>query len=92
MSAGHESEAREEEEPMKGTTGRLDEGDSFWNYRVMQKGEQFAIHEVFYRGDGSVQGYTENPVSLRAETLEQLAEELKRYALALERPVLQYAD
>ena len=59
-----------------------------WNYRVMQKGDQFAIHEVFYREDGSIQGFSESPVFPRAESVEQLAEELKRYALAIEEPVL----
>jgi hypothetical protein len=62
-----------------------------WNYRVMRKDEQFAIHEVFYADDGSVQGYSEEPVFPRAASLELLAEELKRYAQAVEEPVLPYA-
>ena len=61
-----------------------------WNYRVMQKGDQFAIHEVFYHEDGSIKGFTEDPVFPRAEGVEQLAEELKRYALALEESALPY--
>jgi hypothetical protein len=77
---------------MEDTADGFNEGDTFWNYRVMQKDGQLAIHEVFYRGDGSVQGYTEDPVFPRAESVEQLVEELKRYAMALERPILQYTD
>jgi len=56
----------------------------------MRKDDQVAIHEVFYREDGSVQGYSESPVFSRASSLELLAEELKRYAQAVEEPVLPY--
>jgi hypothetical protein len=39
-----------------------------WNYRVMRKGDQVAIHEVFYREDGSFQGYTKDPVFPRNQS------------------------
>ena len=61
-----------------------------WNYRVMNKDGEFAIYEVFYRADGSVEGYTANPVHPRAECLEDLKEELQRYADALTKDVLVY--
>lgn len=61
-----------------------------WNYRVMKKGEEYAIHEVFYSEDGAVNGYTESPVFPRAASLEQLSEEMERYAAALNEPVLVY--
>jgi hypothetical protein len=61
-----------------------------WNYRVMQHADQFAIHEVFYKPDGSVEGYTQTPVFPRAESLEELRQELERYSSALDEPVLQF--
>jgi len=61
-----------------------------WDYRVMSKGGELAIYEVFYRADGSVEGYTESPVFPRAGSLGALREELRRYAEALEREVLQH--
>jgi hypothetical protein len=63
-----------------------------WNYRVVKRGVQFAIHEVFYRDDGTVQGYSAEPVYPRAESTEDLAAELARYAEALNKPVLQYDE
>lgn len=59
-----------------------------WNYRVIKNAEQFAIHEVFYKEDGSVEGYSDSPVFPRGESLEELAKELEHYASALEKPVL----
>lgn len=59
-----------------------------WNYRVVLRHEQFAIHEVFYDDDGGIAGMTEEPVFPRAQTLEELRSELLRYTSALDEPVL----
>ena len=59
-----------------------------WNYRVISKNGELAIHEVFYHEDGSVSGYTDTPVYPRASSIQELSEELRRYAEALEREVL----
>ena len=61
-----------------------------WNYRVIERDGELAIHEVFYDDDGHIIGHTETPVFPRAESLEDLVDELKRYAEALEKPVLPY--
>lgn len=63
-----------------------------WNFRVMEKDGEFAIYEVFYNDEGQVQGYTENPSFPRAESIEELKEDLERYAEAMSKPVLQYMD
>lgn len=63
-----------------------------WDYRVMDRDGQLAIHEVFYRDDGSVEGYTELPVHPRAGTIDELREELRRYASALDREMLPFAQ
>jgi hypothetical protein len=59
-----------------------------WNYRVIQRGDEAAIHEVLFRPDGSIEGWTEQPVFPRGETVEELREDLKRYSRALSEPVL----
>lgn len=61
-----------------------------WNYRVVQRDDEFAIHEVFYSDDGSVSGMTAEPVFPRAETLDGLRGEIERYRSALEKPALSY--
>jgi hypothetical protein len=61
-----------------------------WNYRVMKRGDEYAIYEVFYNEDGTVRGHTAAPVHPRAGSPEDLAAEMTRYAAALEKPALQY--
>lgn len=61
-----------------------------WNYRVILRDGEFAIYEVFYKEDGSIEGTTVDPVYPRAESLEGLREELERYSTALDKPVLPY--
>lgn len=63
-----------------------------WNYRVMHKDDQVAVHEVFYRDDGSIRSWTVDPVFPRAETIEDLVAEFERYRRALSEPVLDYAE
>jgi len=59
-----------------------------WNYRIIERDGEFAIHEVFYDKDGRVTGWTETPVYPRAESLEDLALELARYSEAVNKPVI----
>jgi hypothetical protein len=61
-----------------------------WNYRVMNKDGEFAIYEVFYRDDGSVEGYTDSPVFPRADSASGLIEEFRRYTEALGHEVLMH--
>ena len=61
---------------------------SSWNYRVINRAGDFAIHEVFYDESGKVKGWTETPVFPRAESLEGLAAELACYADAIHKPVI----
>ena len=58
------------------------------NYRVLHRANELAIHEVFYSDSGDVIGITETPVYPRAESIEELREELARYRVALDLPVL----
>jgi hypothetical protein len=63
-----------------------------WNYRVIVKNGRYAIHEVYYDKEGEPWTCTEDPVCPEAETLDALREDMEYYRLALERPVLEYAD
>ncbi len=63
-----------------------------WNYRVFVKDGQYAVHEVFYCGDGSINGFTAEPVFPRSEDFDGLVAEFDRYRRALSEPVLDYAE
>lgn len=59
-----------------------------------------AIHEVYYEGlevndlevTSSDVGYTENPVTMTAESVKELRFMLKRMLGALEKPILEYKE
>ena len=63
---------------------------SKWDYRIVQRGDEFAVHEVFYNDDGSIEGMTADPVCPGARTVEELHDEFERYRAAFEKPVLSY--
>lgn len=37
-----------------------------WNYRILDHGDHFALHEVFYSPRGKPNGWTENAISFTA--------------------------
>lgn len=65
-----------------------------WNYRIIRRTigetESFEVHEVFYRSDGTVEAWTENPIIPTGETLEELKQDFSRQLLAFESPVLDH--
>jgi hypothetical protein len=69
-----------------------------WNYRVVRKvlsdaGHttiQYGIHEVYYDDDHVPTSCTVNPVTPYGESEEELAQDVRRYTSALEKPVLDY--
>lgn len=72
-----------------------------WNYRVIkttvevlgwEPEESFAIHEVYYFEDGRPRAYTETPVPVTAESMEELAATLDAMRVALTKPVLTHGD
>ncbi|WP_157369157.1 hypothetical protein [Zavarzinella formosa] len=63
-----------------------------WNYRVMVRDGEHAIHEVIYDDDGRITGYTAEPVFPAGESAEAFAAEFALYSLAPLRPVLDYAE
>jgi hypothetical protein len=61
-----------------------------WNYRVMKRNGEHAVHEVFYTATGRIRGFTAEPVYPRAESVAGLKSELRRYARAFSKPVLDF--
>lgn len=43
-----------------------------WEYRVMDRGGELAIYEVYYHDDGSLQGYSEAPTFPAADSISAL--------------------
>jgi hypothetical protein len=60
----------------------------------------YAIHECFYRDDevddltvdSSEVGYTQDPITPRADEVDELREVLREMLAALDKPVLDYRD
>ena len=70
---------------------------SHWNHRVFRREWEdgtvlYGLHEVYYNDDGSIHGYTTEPVELQEETVEELREVLTRMQAALDAPVLVYDE
>lgn len=65
-----------------------------WNYRVMRhSGAQgqvwLAIHECYYDDQGEVISWTEDPVMLSGESVEEMRNDLIRMEQALDYPVIE---
>lgn len=69
-----------------------------WNYRVLKRhnpmiGEDvFGIHEVYYREDDSIQGWSEDPVKLTGESMADLAADLLLIGKCFDSPVIDISD
>ena len=68
-----------------------------WNHRVVKRivreaGEDvewFGIHECFYeRSDESDPGWTDEPIAVGGESVDELRETLERMMRALDKPVI----
>jgi len=68
---------------------------SSWNYRVIRKPTPdtdsvvHQIHEVYYREDGAIEGWTAEPVTPLGESVEELREDIRYFLQAFRRPVLE---
>ena len=45
-----------------------------WNYRVMVRDGRYAVYSVYYADDGHISGWSEEPMSPNAESVEELGE------------------
>lgn len=68
------------------------QADGMWNYRVIKKGQQFAIYEVYYDDMGNPFAFTEEPCHPYGESVEELTEDMSYFQKALELPVLDYEE
>lgn len=65
-----------------------------WNYRVIRKRHAddsvtFHIHEVYYRDNGTIQSWTEKPVTPMGEDVAELREDIRHFSHAFRHPVLE---
>ena len=68
-----------------------------WNYRVVKNtyeegGEYFAIHEVYYDGDGNPTSCTALPANFLGDDLDDLKAVLDMVQQAFDKPVLDYYE
>ena len=68
---------------------------SHWNYRVIRKHHPepdsvtYHVHEVYYRDDGGIDGWTQESVAPMGETAEELREDIRYFMHAFRRPILE---
>lgn len=52
-----------------------------WNNRIVKHEKDdtvyYSVHEVFYKEDGGIYGYTENPITILGETVEDVKSQLE---------------
>jgi len=63
-----------------------------WEYRVMARGDELAIYEVYYHEDGRIQGSSVDPTFPAGPSLEELRANCEVYMAALDKPVLDYSE
>lgn len=63
-----------------------------WHYRIMRSVHQgeahYGIHEVYVDDAGNVKSWTENPVTVAGESVEEIQRVLMRMAGDCARPIL----
>jgi hypothetical protein len=64
-----------------------------WNHRIIrtkyESGDVFRIHEVYYAKDGTIEGWTENPVLPQGESTSELRADILYFMSAFQKPVLE---
>jgi hypothetical protein len=65
----------------------------FWNYRVLRKNHPegittYHVHEVTYDDDGSIMGWSVEPVEPFGESVEDLQADVHYFLQAFRRPIL----
>lgn len=65
-----------------------------WNYRAVRRHHAddsvtYHIHEVYYRDDGGIESWTEEPVAPMGEELAELREDITYFIQAFRHPVLE---
>ena len=67
-----------------------------WSYRIVKKkigdATSYGIHEVFYDDDGKPSMCDEDPITMDAESADDLEWMTKQFRVALKQPWLKYED
>lgn len=61
-----------------------------WNHRVVRKQGLLQVYEVYYDELGRPASVTETAVSPMGDNLQELASEIKAFAKALSKPILDF--
>ncbi len=61
-----------------------------WNYRILKRGEDYGIYEVYYDQAGIPKVKSVEPIAPAAESLEELSNCLDLFFEALHKDVLEY--
>jgi|TARA_R110002167_G_scaffold147043_1_gene339026 hypothetical protein len=65
-----------------------------WNHRVMKQkdgdDDYYQIHEVYYKKNGKVDGYTARGTSPCGNSLQELREDLELMLKSLDKEILDY--
>jgi hypothetical protein len=60
-----------------------------WNNRIVKHEKDdtvwYAVHEVFYNENGGINGYTENPITIVGDTVEDVKSQLEMIAKDIEK-------
>lgn len=69
---------------------------STWNHRVMKRkdGDEdwFTIHEVYYKDNMDIEGYTKEAISVGGNSIEDLRWTLEQMIKSLDKPILDYEE
>jgi len=72
-----------------------------WNYRIIKRiftmpggrlETQYAIYEVYYGEGGDIKAWSEVPMYVAGETLDELKDDFSRFQKAFEKPVLDWEE
>lgn len=70
-----------------------------WNHRVVRRfypnthmddSMLYEIYEVYYNEDGTIEGLTEDPISISEESIDDLRATVDRIKKCLDNPIIDY--
>ena len=61
-----------------------------WNYRVLKRGDDYGVYEVYYDQEGNPHSMSEDPITPTAESLQDLSDTLQLFLEALQKDALNY--
>lgn len=73
----------------------------YWNYRIIRKKYihwdgsieyNYAIYEVYYNMDNTINYWTENPISIGGGDKDELKKDYEYYGEAFKKPVLDWKE